>query len=75
MRQLVVQQRVTVDSFAAEENSGLGFVAGEPFSEKSDPALTTEMTGLYGEKVNALRKVAASSTLDDAPAATSPPRP
>ncbi|TDD19514.1 deaminase [Kribbella turkmenica] len=34
MRKLVVQQWVTVDTIAAEEDGGLSFVAGEPFDDK-----------------------------------------
>ncbi|SDY05553.1 Dihydrofolate reductase [Amycolatopsis xylanica] len=33
MRKLIVQQWVTVDNIAAEEDGGLGFVAGEPFDD------------------------------------------
>ena len=32
MRKLIVQQWVTVDNIAAEEDGGLSFVSGEPFS-------------------------------------------
>ncbi len=96
MRKLVVQQWVTVDNIAAEEDGGLGFVSGEPFSEKTDPAFKASVMGFidsvdtmvlgantyaqskdywphaaeqgeYGAKLNALTKVVASSTLDDAP--------
>jgi hypothetical protein len=35
MRKLIVQQWVTVDNIAAEEDGGLSFVSGEPFSEKT----------------------------------------
>ena len=38
MRKLIVQQWVTVDNIAAEEDGGLSFVSGEPFSEKTNPA-------------------------------------
>ncbi|WP_026538666.1 dihydrofolate reductase family protein [Arthrobacter sp. 9MFCol3.1] len=38
MRKLIVQQWVTVDNIAAEEDGGLSFVSGEPFSETTDPA-------------------------------------
>ena len=31
MRKLIVQQWVTVDNIAAEEDGGLSFVSGEPF--------------------------------------------
>jgi dihydrofolate reductase len=45
MRKLVVQQWVTVDNIAAEEDGGLSFVSGEPFSEKTDPAFKASMKG------------------------------
>ncbi|WP_181772111.1 dihydrofolate reductase family protein [Amycolatopsis pittospori] len=45
MRRLVVQQWVTVDNIAAEEDGGLGFVSVEPFSEKSDPAFKASVMG------------------------------
>jgi dihydrofolate reductase len=45
MRKLVVQQWVTVDNIAAEEDGGLSFVAGEPFSEKTDPAFKASVMG------------------------------
>ena len=38
MRKLVVQQWVTVDNIAAEEDGGLSFVSGEPFSETTNKA-------------------------------------
>jgi hypothetical protein len=38
MRKLIVQQWVTVDNIAAEEDGGLSFVSGEPFSERTAPA-------------------------------------
>ena len=104
MRKLVVQQWVTVDNIAAEEDGGLSFVSGEPFSEKTNPAFKKTVMGFidsvdtmilgantyaqakdywpyadeqgeYGEKLNNLTKFVASSTLDDAPGATFPPRP
>ncbi|MHA6621431.1 dihydrofolate reductase family protein [Pseudonocardia sp. DLS-67] len=34
MRKLVVQQWVTVDNIAAEEDGGLSFVSGEPFDDE-----------------------------------------
>lgn len=34
MRKLIVQQWATVDNFAADEDGGLGFVAGEPFDDE-----------------------------------------
>jgi len=45
MRKLIVQQWVTVDNIAAEEDGGLGFVSGEPFSDKSDPAFKANLMG------------------------------
>jgi dihydrofolate reductase len=45
MRKLIVQQWVTVDNIAAEEDGGLGFVSGEPFSDKSDPAFKANLKG------------------------------
>ncbi|ALG08383.1 dihydrofolate reductase family protein [Kibdelosporangium phytohabitans] len=38
MRKLIVQQWVTVDNIAAEEDGGLSFVTEPPFSGKTDPA-------------------------------------
>ncbi|WP_219825873.1 dihydrofolate reductase family protein [Nonomuraea typhae] len=46
MRKLIVQQWVTLDNIAAEEDGGLGFVSVEPFSEKSDPAYKARVMGL-----------------------------
>ena len=46
MRKLIVQQWVTLDNIAAEEDGGLGFVSGEPFSEKTEPAFTASVMGL-----------------------------
>ncbi|RIQ32165.1 dihydrofolate reductase family protein [Jiangella rhizosphaerae] len=45
MRKLIVQQWVTVDNIAAEEDGGLGFVSVEPFSEKSDPVFKAAVMG------------------------------
>ena len=45
MRKLVVQQWVTVDNIAAEEDGGLSFVSGEPFSERSNPAFKASVMG------------------------------
>jgi dihydrofolate reductase len=45
MRELIVQQWVTVDNIAAEEDGGLSFVSGEPFSEKTDPAFQASVMG------------------------------
>lgn len=36
MRKLIVQQWVTVDNIAAEEDGGLGFVSGEPFDDDTE---------------------------------------
>lgn len=38
MRKLIVQQWVTVDNIAAEEDGGLSFVSGEPFPGTTNPA-------------------------------------
>ncbi len=46
MRKLVVQQWVTVDNIAAEEDGGLSFVSGEPFSETDEPAFKASVMGL-----------------------------
>ncbi|MFG1793102.1 dihydrofolate reductase family protein [Nocardia sp. NPDC049149] len=46
MRKLVVQQWVTVDNFAAEEDGGLSFVSGEPFSETDTSAFKANMMGM-----------------------------
>lgn len=43
MRKLVVQQWVTVDNIAAEEDGGLSFVSGEPFSETDTSALKANL--------------------------------
>ncbi|MFI6046769.1 dihydrofolate reductase family protein [Nocardia sp. NPDC051321] len=45
MRKLIVQQWVTVDNIAAEEDGGLSFVSVEPFSEKSDRAFKASVMG------------------------------
>ena len=45
MRKLIVQQWVTVDNIAAEEDGGLSFVSGEPFSETDTSAFKTSMMG------------------------------
>ena len=45
MRKLIVQQWVTVDNIAAEEDGGLSFVSGEPFSEKTNPAFKANVMG------------------------------
>ena len=97
MRKLIVQQWVTVDNVAAEEDGGLSFVSGEPFDDdvtdnpfqnnlmgfidSVDTMIlgantynqskgywpTADDQGKYGEKLNNLSKVVASTTLDDAP--------
>ena len=46
MRKLIVQQWVTVDNIAAEEDGGLSFVSGESFSETTDPVLKARVMGL-----------------------------
>ncbi|GAA2844617.1 dihydrofolate reductase family protein [Nonomuraea rubra] len=46
MRNLIVQQWVTVDNIAAEEDGGLGFVSGEPFSETTNQAFQARVMGL-----------------------------
>lgn len=95
-RKLIVQQWVTVDNIAAEEDGGLSFVTVEPFSDKTEPAYKDSIMSLidsvdtlvlgantyaqsvgywpnaddqgeYGEKLNGLTKVVASSRLEDAP--------
>ncbi len=96
MRRLIVQQWVTVDNVAAEEDGGLSFVSGEPFSETDTSPFKASLMGFidsvdtmilgantyaqtkdywpnaddqgeYGEKLNNLSKVVASSKLSDAP--------
>jgi dihydrofolate reductase len=42
-RKLVVQQWVTVDNIAAEEDGGLSFVSGEPFDDHARSAFKDEM--------------------------------
>jgi len=46
VRKLVVQQWVTVDNIAAEEDGGLSFVSGEPFSETTNHAFKASLMGL-----------------------------
>ena len=96
MRKLIAQQWVTVDNIAAEEDGGLSFVSGEPFSETDTSAFKASVMGFidsvdtmilgantyamskdywpyaadqgeYGEKLNNLTKLVASSKLDAAP--------
>lgn len=43
MRKLIVQQWVTVDNVAAEEDGGLSFVVGDPFSEDTDSTFETRL--------------------------------
>ena len=45
MRKLIVQQWVTVDNIAAEEDGGLSFVSGEPFSETTNNAFKACVMG------------------------------
>lgn len=45
MRRLTVQQWVTVDNVAAEEDGRLSFVSGEPFSETTDEAFKASLMG------------------------------
>jgi dihydrofolate reductase len=44
-RKLVVQQWVTVDNIAAEEDGGLSFVSGEPFSETDTSRFKENLMG------------------------------
>lgn len=44
-RKLIVQQWVTVDNIAAEEDGGLSFVSGEPFSNENTSAFQTNLMG------------------------------
>lgn len=44
-RKLVVQQWVTVDNIAAEEDGGLSFVSAEPLSEKTNSAFKSNLMG------------------------------
>lgn len=45
MRKLIVQQWVTVDNIAAEEDGGLSFVSAEPFSETTNSAFKASLMG------------------------------
>ncbi|WP_167045177.1 dihydrofolate reductase family protein [Salinibacterium sp. ZJ454] len=45
MRKLIVQQWVTVDNIAAEEDGGLSFVSGEPFSKTDTSAFKASVMG------------------------------
>ena len=59
MRKLIVQQWVTVDNIAAEEDGGLSFVSGEPFSETTDPEFKARVVGfistLRDQEIGGLR--------------------
>jgi hypothetical protein len=46
MRQLIVQQWVTVDNIAAEEDGGLSFVPGEPFFRGHQPCVQGKRDGV-----------------------------
>jgi hypothetical protein len=45
MRKLIVQRWVTVNNIAAEEDGGLSFVSGEPFSETDTSAFKASVMG------------------------------
>ena len=45
MRKLIVQQWVTVDNIAAEEDGGLSFVSAEPFSETDTSPFKANLMG------------------------------
>src|SRR6478609_2352885 len=45
MRKLIVQQWVTADGFAAEEDGGLSFVKGDPLDDKTNPAFKASVMG------------------------------
>jgi dihydrofolate reductase len=45
MRKLIVQQWVTVDNIAAEEDGGLSFVSGEPFDGTATTPFQTSLMG------------------------------
>ena len=95
-RKRIVQQWVTVDNIAAEEDGGLSFVSGEPFDDNVESPFKNNLMGFidsvdtmilgantyaqskdywptaaeqgeYGEKLNNLTKLVASSKLDNAP--------
>lgn len=96
MRKFIVQQWVTVNNIAAEEDGGLSFVKVSSFAEPGDEDLgaislefidtvdtmilgantyamvkdywpTAKDQGEYGEKLNNLNKIVASSKLKNAP--------
>jgi dihydrofolate reductase len=101
MRKLIVQQWVTVDNVAAEEDGRLTFVSVQPFAVSNDDDFkasamafidgvdtmvlgaktyamardywpTADDQGAYGERLNRLAKVVASTRLRDAPWGTFP---
>jgi dihydrofolate reductase len=45
MRKLIVQQWVTVDNIAAEEDGGLSFVSGEPFDDNIESPFKSAVMG------------------------------
>ena len=45
MRKLIVQQWVTVDNIAAEEDGGLSFVSGEPFDDNIERPFKSSLMG------------------------------
>jgi hypothetical protein len=45
MRKLIAQQWVTVDNIAAEDDGGLSFVSGEPFSETDNNPFKASVMG------------------------------
>src|SRR6478735_2119856 len=45
MRKLIVQQWVTADGFAAEEDGGLSFVKGDPLDDATNPAFKASLMG------------------------------
>ena len=51
MRKLIGQQWVNVDNIDAEEDGGLSFVSGEPFSEKTNPAFKASVMGFIASRV------------------------
>jgi hypothetical protein len=64
MRKLIVLQWVTVDNIAAEEDGGLSFVSGEPFSETDTSAFKASVMEFIDSVDTLIRLVEA---LDDAP--------
>src|SRR4051794_30857612 len=45
MRKLIVQQWVTADGIAAEEDGGLSFVSGEPFDDNAPTPFQESLMG------------------------------